>query len=75
MTLFTMQFLMLLDNSRGQLAFAAVGDEQPRPERRRDERRSGPAEVRITRQGRAALAAELAALEELLRQHGTAHGT
>ena len=31
--------------------------------------------VRITRQGRAALAAELAALAELLRRHGTAHGS
>jgi DNA-binding MarR family transcriptional regulator len=30
--------------------------------------------VRITRQGRAALAAELAALAELLRRHGTAQG-
>jgi DNA-binding MarR family transcriptional regulator len=29
--------------------------------------------VRITRQGRTALAAELAALAELLRRHGTAH--
>jgi DNA-binding MarR family transcriptional regulator len=31
--------------------------------------------VRITRQGRAALAAEIAALTELLRRHGTAHDT
>jgi DNA-binding MarR family transcriptional regulator len=30
--------------------------------------------VRITRQGRAALAAELAALAELLKRHGTTHG-
>ncbi len=31
--------------------------------------------VRITRQGRAALAAELAALTELLKRHGTTHDT
>jgi DNA-binding MarR family transcriptional regulator len=31
--------------------------------------------VRITRQGRAALAAELAALAELLKRHGTTHDT
>jgi DNA-binding MarR family transcriptional regulator len=31
--------------------------------------------IRITRQGRAALAAELAALTELLRRHGTTHDT
>jgi len=31
--------------------------------------------VRITRQGRAALAAELAALTELLRRHGKAEHT